>query len=333
MQKILGGFMRSIKVKEFGGPKVCLVDDNVTIPQPTPTQVLIKIDSFGINPVDTYIRSGMHVKKPALPYTPGSDAAGSVFAVGNSVKKFKEGDRVYTSGTVTGSYSQYATAEESTIHPLPPNVTFQQGAGVNVPYATAYHALFQRGRGKPGETLLIHGATGGVGIASVQFAVACGFNVIGTAGTDSGRELLLKEGVKHVLDHRSENHFKEVMELTNGNGVDIILEMLANINLANDLKVLAMGGRVCIIGSRGPIQIDPRDTMGRRADILGLSLHLATTSELAEIHSAIFAGLSNKTLNPIIAKAYKLDQTSQAHEEVITPPTGALGKLVVSAWE
>src|SRR6185369_17466606 len=115
-----------------------------------------------------------YARKPSLPYTPGTDAGGLVEAVGPNVKKFKPGDRVYTNGSITGVCAELALCDESRVHHLPSKASFAQGAALGVPYGTAYRGLFQRGRGKPGETVLVHGATGGVGIASVQFGRTAG---------------------------------------------------------------------------------------------------------------------------------------------------------------
>ena len=150
-------------------------------------QVLVRNHAVGVNPVDTYLRSNTDNRGPKLPYTPGSDAAGVIEAVGAGVTAVKAGDRVYVGGTLTGAYAEQSLCSEAQVHPLPANVTFAQGAAMNVPYATAYHALINRGHGAAGETVLVHGASGGVGIAAVQIARARGMTVIGTAGTARGR--------------------------------------------------------------------------------------------------------------------------------------------------
>src|SRR6185503_3227702 len=188
-----------------------------------------------------------------------------VEAIGEGVTRVAVGDRVYTSSTLTGAYAEQVLCDESQVNLLPANVSYAQGAAVNVPYATAYRALFQRARAVPGETVLVHGASGGVGIAGVQLARAAGMKVIGTGGTDKGRELVKEQGAHHVLDHHAPDYFDQLKALTNGRGVDVILEMLANINLAKDLTALAQFGRVVVIGNRGTIEINPRDAMGRDA--------------------------------------------------------------------
>lgn len=318
--------MKAIRVHSFGGPEVLQLEE-IPKPQPGASQVLVRIHAAGINPVDTYIRSGAYAAKPNLPYTPGADGAGVVEAVGEGAKQFKTGDRVYIGGSVTGSYAEYAVCEAAQVHPLPANVTFQQGAGINVPYATAYRALFQRARGVAGETVLVHGATGGVGLAAVQLARAAGFVIIGTGGTEGGRKLVIEQGAHHVLDHRAPDYLKKVMDLTGGLGVDIILEMLSNVNLGKDLTVLAKGGRVAVIGSRGPVEINPRDAMARDAAILGVMLGNTSPKELAGIHSALFAGLQNGNLRPIVARELPLAEAAAAHKAVMEP--GAQGKIVL----
>src|SRR6266567_358576 len=239
--------MKAIRVHEFGGPEVMRLEE-VSDPRPGPGQVLVKVHAAGVNPVDSYIRSGTYAVKPPLPYTPGMDAAGVVVEVGPDVKGLKAGDRVYTAGTLSGAYAELALCAASQVHPLPARVNFVQGAGVSIPYGAAYRALFQRARAVPAETVLVHGASGGVGIAAVQMARAAGLTVIGTAGTEQGEKLVLAEGAHHVLNHHASGYLDKLPELTCGQGVDIILEMLANVNLGHDLQVLATGGRVVLIG-------------------------------------------------------------------------------------
>jgi NADPH2:quinone reductase len=230
-------------------------------------------------------------------------------------------------GTLRGAYAGQTLCEASQVHPLPAPVSFAQGAGVNVPYATAYRALYQRAQGKPGETVLVHGASGGVGIAAVQMARASGLTVIGTAGTEKGRKLALDEGAHHVLDHRRPGYEEEIIALTKGRGVDVILEMLANVNLAKDLTLLALRGRVVVIGNRGSIEINPRATMQRDLSIQGFTLFNATKDDLIGIHAALVAGLENGTLNPIVGREMPLADAPLAHQAVMEP--GAYGKIVL----
>jgi NADPH2:quinone reductase len=318
--------MKAIVVHEFGGPEVLKLEELPT-PRPMAGQVLVRIRAAGVNPYDTYMRNGVYAIKPSLPYTPGSDAAGDVEGVGEGVRKFKPGDRVYVAKTVTGAYAQYALTQESQVHPLPANITYAQGAGVWVPYGTAYHALYQCARARAAETVLIHGASGGVGIAGVQIARAMGLTVFGTAGTEKGLELVRREGAHSAFDHSKSGYLEQIVKTSGGRGVDLILEMLANVNLGQDLKLLAPQGRVVVIGSRGDVTISPRDLMTRRGSILAFTLWGVTEAEEKEIHAAIIAGMENGTLRPVVGKELPLADASRAHKEVLEP--GAYGKIVL----
>jgi NADPH2:quinone reductase len=302
--------------------------EEIADPHPSATQVLMKVRAAGVNPVDAYIRTGTYASKPQLPYTPGSDAAGTVAAVGAEVKRFRVGDRVYGTGAKSGSYAEKALFDETSVHPLPEHVSFEQGAAVGVPYGTAYRGLFLRAQAKAAETVLVHGASGGVGTAAVQLARAAGLTVIGTAGSEAGMKLATEQGAHHVLNHSTEGYLDELMKLTGGRGVDVIVELLANKNLAKDLTVLAKKGRVAVIGNRGTIEINPRDAMQREADIRGVTLMASTPEESRMTYTAIGAGLENGTLKPVIGERIPLAEAVRAHENVMKH-SGALGKIVL----
>ncbi len=318
--------MKAIRVHEFGGPEVLRLEE-VPAPRPGAGQVLVRMHAIGVNPVETYIRSGTYARLPELPYTPGNDGAGVIEQVGSDVNEFKAADRVYTAGSISGTYAEFVLCKTEQVHRLPANVSFAQGAAMGTPYATAYRGLFQRADARPGETVLVHGASGGVGTAAVQLARARGLRVCGTAGSDEGRKLAREQGAHEVFDHRAPDHFEHVMKATGGRGVDVIVELLANVNLGKDLPILAKGGRIAIIGSRGKVEIDPRDTMQRDADVRGMALPNTPPSELASIHAALVAGLENGTLRPVIGKEFPLVEAAQAHGAVMEP--GALGKIVL----
>jgi NADPH2:quinone reductase len=318
--------MKAIRVSEYGGPSVLKIEE-VPTPTPSAAQVLVRNHAVGVNPVDTYLRSNTDNRGPKLPYTPGSDAAGVVEAVGADVKSVKPGDRVYFGGSGSGAYAEMSLCSEAQVHALPANATFAQGAAVNVPYATAYHALFNRGHGRAGETVLVHGASGGVGIGAVQLARARGLTVIGTAGTERGRRLVAEQGAHHALDHSAAGYLDEVMRLTGNRGVEVILEMLANVNLQKDLGVIAMGGRIVVIGNRGPTEVNARHAMNKDADIRGMALGHATAAQLAGIHAALVEGLRNGTLRPVIAEEIPLAQAPRAHDVVME--SGHHGKIVM----
>lgn len=317
--------MRAIWVTEHGGPEVLKLAERPR-PEAAAGQVLVRVQAIGVNPVDTYLRSGAYTSAK-VPYTPGFDCAGIVEAAGANVKEFKPGDRVYTSAALTGTYAEFALCDPATVYPLPPNLTFAQGAALGIPYATAYRALFHRAKAAAGETVLIHGASGGVGTAAVQLARGAGLKVIGTSGSERGRKLVLENGAHHALDHGGGEFAREVMELTGGQGVNVIVEMLANVNLGKDLTLLAKFGRVVVVGSRGTVEINPRETMSRDAAILGMTLFNATAEEQTSIHAALYDPLATGSLNPVVGKELPLEHAAQAHIDVLAP--GAYGKIVL----
>lgn len=319
--------MKAIRVHEFGGPEVLKYEDTPT-PKPGPGEVLVRVHAAGVNPYDTYMRNGTYAIKPPLPYTPGSDAAGVIDAVGAGVKNVKAGDRVYTAKTISGAYAEYTLALEAQVHPLPDKISYAQGAGVWVPYGTAYHALYHSSEARASETVLIHGSSGGVGTAAVQIARSMGLTVFGTAGTQKGLDLIRREGVHQAFDHSKPGVADEVMKTTDGRGVDIILEMLANVNLGNDLKLLAQRGRVIVIGNRGEVTINARELMGRRASIRAFTLWGITPEEEKEIHAGIYAGLEDGAMRPVVGKEIPLSEAQRAHIEILQP--GAAGKVVLS---
>ncbi len=319
--------MKAIRVHQFGGPEVLKLEE-VPDPQAGPGQVVVRVHAAGVNPVEAYIRTGTYALKPNLPYTPGGDAGGVVVAVGSGVKRVKTGDRVYTTASITGTYAELALCDEARVQRLPERVSFEQGAAMGVPYGTAYRGLFQRAEAKPAETVLVHGASGGVGTAAVQLAHAAGMVVIGTAGSEAGMKLVKEHGAHHAHNHSSEGYLDELMKLTDGRGVDVIIEMLANKNLARDLTVLARKGRVAVIGNRGTIEINPRDAMSREADIRGVTLMNTSDAEYKEMHAALIAGLESGALRPVIGERIPLAEAARAHTEIMRA-SGARGKMVL----
>lgn len=318
--------MKAIQVHKFGGPEVLKLEE-IPTPKPAADQVLVRIHAAGVNPYDTYMRAGTYAVKPPLPYTPGSDAAGVIEAIGDNVKKVRVGDRVYTAKTVSGAYAEYALALEEQVNLLPEKITFTQGAGVWVPYGTAYHALFHSAEAHASETVLVHGASGGVGIATVQIAHAAGLTVLGTAGSPKGLALATREGAHHVFDHSKPGYTDQIMQATGGRGVDIVVEMLANVNLPADMKMLATNGRIIVVGNRGEVTVNARELMARRASVRGFTLWALTPAEVADIHAGLGAGMENGTLRPIVGQEIPLSDAPRAHREILEP--GAHGKIVL----
>ena len=322
--------MKAICVRRIGGPEVLALEE---LPDPVPGEgeAVVRMHAAGVNPVDVYIRSAAQGRNPALPYVPGMDGAGVVEALGPGVTGLAAGDRVYLSGTapvpLNGTYAERALCAASQVHPLPSHLTFAQGAAVNVAYATAYRAIVDRARAQPGESILVHGGSGGVGIASIQIARAMGMTVLATAGTARGRALVAEQGAHHVFDHHAPDYLAAILAAAGGGGVNLIVEMIANVNLDKDLGLLARNGRVVVVGNRGRVEIDARQTMGRDAAILGMTLMNSTPDDRVRIHAAIDAGLANRSLRPVVGREFPLAEAAAAHVAVMEP--GAYGKVVL----
>ncbi len=313
--------MKAIRVHQFGAADVMRCED-IQTPAPAKDGVLIQVEAAGVNPVDTYIRTGTYAVKPELPYTPGIDVAGVVSAVGDDVTRFAKGDRVYAAGTVTGGHAAMASCREVQVYPLPDNVSSEQGAALGVPAATAYRALFQRGKAQAGERVLIHGATGSVGLAAVQMAQAAGLTVYATGGSEAGRQTLADMKVAGVFDHYAAGYTEAIQQASGG--VDLVLEMLGNVNLAADLQLIDQQGRIVVIGNRGAIEINPRAIMQKEAIVTGVMLFAATPEEQVEIHNGLYRYLQQGDLTPVIGQRFSLAEAAKAHEAVLASHVGKI---------
>jgi len=323
--------MKAVRVQRFGGPEVLQVDCQVPIPEVGDEQVMVRVIFAGINPVETYIREGQYSRLPELPYCPGTDAAGYVQQVGRRVTNLKVGDRVFVSGNSSisnnsGSYAQYVVTDSTYVFPLHPRLSFAQGASLGVPFFTAYKALILRAQTKPGETVLIHGASGAVGTAAVQIARALGANVVGTAGTKDGMDVVSRCGAHHVFNHNHKSYEKKMVDHIGC--FDVIIEHLANINLGHDVQMLKEKARVMVVGCRGGVNINPRHLMMPEASISGVALGTTTPKEWAQMGAAIVAGIESGWVNPVINKEYTMDEVQQVHYDIIHSK-GAKGKLVL----
>jgi NADPH:quinone reductase len=325
--------MRRIEVARFGDEEVLqLIYDASPPAVPPPGHVQIAVDAAGVNPADTYIRAGKYeFLVPALPFTPGFDAAGTVIGLGDGVTSHRVGDRVWVSlipGRTIGTYTTTLSCAAELAHPLPDHFTFAQGAAIGVPFVTAHRALIQRGNARRGERVLIHGASGGVGIPTVQMAVDHGMTVIGTASTPEGLDLVLAAGAHHVLNHSEPDHFDHVRDLTEGDGVDVIVEMRADLNLGDDPIALAESGRIVIVGARGPVTIAPRRLMVAEADVRGTALWNMTPEDFDEAHRAIQQLFEAGSIKPFLGPVLDLAEAAEAHR--LAGAGHAVGKVTLN---
>jgi NADPH:quinone reductase len=321
--------MRAIRVTAFGGPDVLTLAD-VPDPQPGPGQIRVRIHAAGVNPVETYVRAGTYAIKPPLPYTPGSDGAGVIDAVGAGVTGLLPGDRVYLAGPMnasTGTYAGLTVNDARNVHTLPPALSFAQGAAVGVPCSTAWRALFQKAGAVSGETVLVHGGSGSVGTAAIQLARAAGLTVIATAGSARGLALITELGAHHAVDHTQPDYRAAIKAAAGGRGPDVVIEMLANVNLAHDAELLAPRGRIVVIGSRGALDFTPRLLMAKEAAVYGMMLPNMTAEEWRDVNAGVQAALAAGTLKPVVNRELPLADAPKAHEAVMS--SGAAGKIVL----
>jgi NADPH:quinone reductase len=338
--------MRAIRVQQFGAPEVMRVEDVESVPL-GPGQVRVLVRAAGVNPVDTYIRGGQYGALPELPYTPGFDAAGEVVEVSPLDAKGmgwpRLGQRVWVGKRGReGTYASEVVCQPEQLHPLPDRLSFEEGAGVYVACCTAWRAIFGKAMAKPGETILIHGASGGVGLAAVQLARAAGLGVIGTAGTKEGLDAVMAAGAHAAVNHRVSGYEAEIREtLTRAwfgharprgeigsAGIDIVLENLANVNLQRDLDLIAPRGRVVVVGNRGALEFNPRAAMGKEATIMGMSLMNMTAAEEATTYAGVQAALDAGALKPVVGAVLPLAEASEAHRRVMAG--GHVGKIVLT---
>ncbi|MBF0313119.1 MAG: NADPH:quinone reductase [Oligoflexia bacterium] len=321
--------MKAVQVAKTGGTEELQLKEVATL-IPDQGQIVVQVKAAGVNPVDTYIRAGHYPLSLDFPYTPGFDGAGIIKLIAPDLHgkiNLNIGDRVYIARSLSGTYAEEALCLPSQLYPLPDHITFAQGAAINIPYMTAYRALFHKANALPGEWVLIHGASGGVGIACLQFARSRGFKTIGTASSIEGQQLVKEMGAHFVLDHSQDGYLEEISNITQKRGVDVIVEMLANKNLQNDLALLAPKGRIVVVGSRGPIEINPRLLMAQESSILGLLNIHVLEEEAFRIHTAIVSGLQNRILNPVIARELPLSKAAEAHTTIME--SKAHGKIVL----
>lgn len=324
--------MKAIQMYEFGGPEV-LKCKEIEEPVPNANEVRVRLFAAGINPNEAYIRTGTYsFLIPQLPYTPGFDGAGVIDAIGKGVKHVIVGDRVFVAALLakrnTGTYAQKVVCDAKAVHKLPDSISYEEGASLGIPALTAYRALFHRAKIKPGETVLIHGASGGVGSLAVQMAKGIGATVIGTSSTDEGRSLIKVSGATHAISHITKDNISEILSLTDNKGPDVIIEFLANVNLETDLKIVAPYGRIVVVGSRGSLNLSPRLAMIKEADILGLAILNALPNEYNESLYAVESLLKSGILNPKVGYEFALQDANKAHEQILSENSN--GKIILS---
>ena len=241
--------MKAVVCEAFGGAEVLALREVPDPPPPSPGELQVRIEARGVQYVDVLMLAGKYQLRPEPPFIPGSEGAGEVVAIGPGVTGFKPGDRVMSRHRL-GGFAQLGNAKAEDCDLIPSAMSLEEAAVFRNVYHTAYHALLQRGRLKPGDWVLIHGAAGGIGLPAIQIAKLYGAKVIATASTEGKRAVCLEEGADHAIDYQAGFRDK-VMELTGGRGVDIVYDPVNGPTFEESLRCLAWSGRILILGFLG----------------------------------------------------------------------------------
>ncbi len=314
--------MRAIRVHAFGGPEVLRLEE-VAEPQPGPGQVRVRLHAAGVSPAEVEVRAGTFVRLPPLPYTPGSAGAGLVDALGEGAGGLRPGDRVWLTGAAT--YAEACVVPAGRVHPLPDRLSFENGAAIGGSYATAYQAIHLVAGARPGDWVLVHGASGAVGTAALQLLAAHGALAVGTAATAAGRAHVAAQGAVAALPHDA---WDDLLAATGGHGYDAILEMRAEDNALRDGALLAPRGTMVLVGAHAEARFNPLELMVRGAAIRGMATFLLTADEQARVERAIATGLADGRLTPVVGQSFPLAEAGAAHQAVWTGAKA--GKVVLT---
>jgi NADPH2:quinone reductase len=322
--------MKAIVCEAFGGPEVLALRDVPDPPPPGPGEIQVSIGARGVQYVDVLMLAGKYQFRPEPPFIPGNEAAGVVTAVGQSVADFHVGDRVMSRHTL-GACAELGNAKAALCDKIPDGMSIEQAGVFRGAYATAYHALLQRGRMTAGEWVLVHGAAGGIGIAAIQVAKVFGAKVIATASTEAKRAACLEEGADHAIDYRN-GFVDKVKALTGGRGVDIVYDPIGDKVADESLRCLAWGGRLLILGflGGGPTAIKSNYLLIKGIDAIGVRIGGLNENnpELALANMKTLMALAAQgKLKPRISHRFRLDQTAEALQAVID--RAVIGKAVV----
>ena len=295
--------MRAVRVHELIGPASLRVDD-VPEPQVRAGQVLIDVRAAGVNFPDVLLTYGKYQFKPAPPFSPGGEAAGVVRAVGAGVTRVKVGDRV-AAILIYGAFAEQVVAPEMTVVKLPDAVSFEVGAATMMTYATTYHALVDRAAIVAGETLLVLGAAGGVGIAAVELGVLLGARVIAAASSEAKLAFCREHGAKDVIDYSREDLKERIKALTSGNGVDVVYDPVGGKYTEPALRGMAWQGRYLVIGfAAGDIPKIPLNlVLLKGCQITGVFWGSFAAREPAKNHAhaeQLFAWIAEGKLRPTV---------------------------------
>jgi NADPH2:quinone reductase len=322
--------MRAIVCREHGDLSVLKLEQ-VPDPEPGPGQALVRIRACGINFADSIMAAGKYQTQPALPFIPGSEIAGDVVALGEGVDGLEPGDRVMGLPG-RGGYAELVAVDARRLTPLPDGLGYEQAASFAVTYGTGHVALAHRARLRPGETLLVHGAAGGVGLTAVELGRIMGARVIGTAGGPDKLEIARAAGAEHAIDYLAEDIRERVKALTGGRGADVIYDPVGGDVFDASLRCVAFEGRILVIGFAGGRvqQIPANHVMVKNVDIIGVNRPAYDTlaPEVARrSQEQLLDWLAAGLIAPLVSRSYPLERAVEALESVVT--RRSTGKVVI----
>ncbi|KAK8795207.1 hypothetical protein WA588_004056, partial [Blastocystis sp. NMH] len=327
------------QVIKHGGPENIRILSQLRLPTISSNEILVRIHAAAVNPVDTYIREGGHSQSRKCPYTPGLDCGGEVLLVGSNVTQFKKGDRVFSCGSVSGTYATHGVFTPDQLYRLPAEFNFKEGACIGTGYFTSLYAL-QSASAIGSRCVFIHGGSGGVGSSLLKILVSMrevkpeckDMKLVATCSSNGAEKILKEIGVDLVVNRRDPNYMQQVKEVNSGKGPDVVFEMLANVNLPSDLEAVNKGGEVIVIGDRGPVTINPRLMMEKGTSVKGISLFNQTKQQREEALS-LFYELTEKcysVMHPLISYEYPIEDSAKAHIEVIDHKKPGGGRIIIN---
>lgn len=304
--------MKAIQISEFGDASV-LTLQHLPVPKPAAGQALVRLQAVGLNFIDIYMRTGTYPRP--LPFIPGLEGAGIVEAVGEGVNEVKVGDRVAYTGNI-GSYAEYNLVKAWQLIPLPPHISFEQGAAFPLQGMTAHYLMYGYHHVKPGDYVLIHAAAGGVGLLLVQWMKHLGAKVIGTVSTEEKANIVKSAGADHTILYTQEDFVTAVKKITADQGADYIIDGVGKSTFTKNLDAARVHGHICIFGSASGAAepISPNTLQVKSLTISGGSLfnELNTREQLLMRAQAVLEGIQNKWLNLKIDYIFPLEEAAEA---------------------
>ena len=322
--------VKAMVAKAWGGPESLALED-LPLQAMSDRDVRIRIHAAGLNFPDTLMIAGKYQVKPAFPFAPGMECAGVVEAVGEKVRDLKPGDRVLAT-TGHGAFAEAVVTPAHNVFKIPASMSFEIAAGFPITYGTTIHALQDRGRLKPGEVLLVHGAAGGVGLNAVELGVAMGATVIGTVGSDDKAAIVKQYGAKHVINYSSESIKDRVKELTDGKGADVIYDPVGGDAFDQSLRCINWDGRLLVVGfASGRIPEAPANlALIKGCSIIGVFWGAFAAREPQKNRAnfaALFSLFEQGKLKPHVSATFPLAQVPQAMQALLSRKT--TGKVVI----